>query len=117
MTSTEGDKQLIDPATDADLQSKPRQKTPSGLEYQEVVPGKGPSPSIGIQVHCMTICCCESHDNKIGSDALPARLFNTASARQCGMLQDDGVQQLERCTCALPLHRALTITYTSRRWS
>jgi hypothetical protein len=50
MTSTEGDKQLIDPATDADLQSKPRQKTSSGLEYQEVVAGKGPSPSVGIQV-------------------------------------------------------------------
>jgi FKBP-type peptidyl-prolyl cis-trans isomerase len=56
MTSTEGDKQLIDPATDADLQSKPRQKTSSGLEYQEVVPGKGPSPSVGIQVHCLVAC-------------------------------------------------------------
>lgn len=50
MTSTEGDKQLVDAATDADLANKPRQKTPSGLEYQEVEAGKGPSPSVGIQV-------------------------------------------------------------------
>ena len=33
-----------------------RVKTKSGLEYQDVVPGQGPSPTVGIQVHFDTRC-------------------------------------------------------------
>ena len=33
-----------------------RVKTKSGLEYQDVVPGQGPSPTVGIQVHFVTHC-------------------------------------------------------------
>jgi peptidylprolyl isomerase len=50
MTSTEGDKLLIDAAAEKDLEGKPRITTASGLEYQELVAGKGPTPTVGIQV-------------------------------------------------------------------
>ncbi len=50
MTSTEGDKLLIDAVAEKDLECKPRIKTASGLEYQELVVGKGPTPTVGIQV-------------------------------------------------------------------
>ena len=110
MTSTEGDKQLIDPATDADLQSKPRQKTSSGLEYQEVVAGKGPSPSVGIQVHS-TGCWLSWRRGIVVASLMRQECF----ARKCFCQLYCSRWRHAACVALWP--QVLMPTYTLPRWS
>ncbi len=62
-TVDEGEKLLVEPTAEADIESKERTKTASGLEYIDVVTGQGPNPSVGIQArgrwqrtHCDHSC-------------------------------------------------------------
>lgn len=77
MTSSEGDKLLIDTAAEKDLESKPRITTKSGLEYQEFVAGKGPTPTVGIQVClCLSLCVAITHEMRQHAHDESVELFS-----------------------------------------